>query len=187
MKDKGLSNIITMLIIVTASVVLGTALILFASGIFATTVEEEAVDVSGESFWGNTTTTSQAAFVIKNTGSKELAIQEIKIRGIASPYSDWYYIDISDGGPGGNVTITTPLSYDPVPGSTLSLDYVTINGGNMSMSQANSPIGIKQGREFIIFVATPGQIDSSDAGDDLTMVVKSKDARAVVRSTIKTP
>ena len=95
MKNKGLSTIITTLIIVTASVVLGTAVVLFASGIFESSVEEEAITVTGLKVWGNTTTNSQAAFIVRNTGSKQLAIDTFRLRGTDAPFSTWYLFDVS--------------------------------------------------------------------------------------------
>ncbi|MFQ6135244.1 MAG: hypothetical protein ACE5KU_05460, partial [Nitrososphaerales archaeon] len=130
-KNKGLSTIITTLIIVTASVVLGTAVVVFASGIFQSSVEEEAISVTGAKLWGNTTSNSQGAFIVKNTGGKELAIQTIKVRGIESAFSDWYYLDTA----GTNITSQSTLNYD-TNGGTNDLNYITINGGNRTMTQA---------------------------------------------------
>ncbi len=178
-KNKGLSTIITTLIIVTAAVVLGTAVVLFASGIFQSSIEEEAITVTGAKLWGVNSTNSQGAFVVKNTGAKELAIQTIKTRGIESLFSNWYYFDTA----GSNVTSQTSLSYDP--GN--NLNYVTINGGNLTMTPAIGPISLKPGEVHVVYIATPGSLDSTDAGAAVTVEILAKQATQVLRVTVSTP
>ena len=187
MKKKGLSTIITTLIIVTASVVLGTAVVLFASGIFQGSVEEEGITVSGLKLWGNGTSavpTSEAAFIVKNTGSKELAIQTFKVRGVEVAFEDWYYLDIS----GTNITTQTALEYDPVPVSTLTLTGVAINSpANRILTAATGPLGLKPGDTYVVYVATPGGLDSSDAGSSVTVTVAALQAIQVLRVTVSSP
>ncbi len=177
--NKGLSTIITTLIIVTASVVLGTAVVLFASGIFSSSVEEEAISVTSAKLWGNTSSNSQGAFIVKNTGAKELAIQIIKVRGIESIFSEWYIFDTA----GSNVTSQSKLSYDT--GNNLS--YVTIEGSNRTMTQATGPISLKPGETSVVYVATPGSLDSTDAGTSVTVEITAKQATQVLRITVSTP
>ncbi len=181
-KNKLLSTIITTLIIVTASVVLGTAVVLFASGIFQSSVEEEGITVTGAKLWGNTTTNSQGGFIVKNTGSKELAIQTIKVRGIESQFADWFYLDAA----GTNITSQTPLNYD-TNGGTNALTYVTINGGNTTMSTATGPLSLKPGETLVVYVSAPGSLDNTDAGSSATMSINAKQATQVLRITVSSP
>jgi len=179
MKDRGLSTIITTLIIVTASVVLGSAVVLFASGIFQSSVEEEAISVSGAKLWGVNSTHSQGAFIVKNVGGKELAIRSIKVRGIDSSFSDWYYWDTS----GSNVTTQTALNYD----TDNDLTSITVNGAPRTFTQATGPVSLKPGEVYVIYVANPGSIDNTDAGSSATMTISARQATQVLRVTISSP
>ncbi|MFQ6135243.1 MAG: hypothetical protein ACE5KU_05455 [Nitrososphaerales archaeon] len=178
-RRKGLSTIITTLIIVTAAVVLGTAVVVFASGIFQSSVEEEAISVTSAKLWGVNSTDSQGAYIVKNTGAKELAIQIIKVRGVESIFSDWYYFDTA----GSNVTSQSTLNYD----TDNDLNYITINGGNRTMTQATGPVSLKPGEVFVIYIANPGSIDSTDAGSAVTFEITAKQATQVLRVTVSTP
>ncbi len=182
-KNKGLSTIITTLIIVTASVVLGTAVVLFASGIFQSSVEEEAISVTSVKLWGNTSTNSQGAFIVKNTGSKELAIQTIKVRGIGSVFSDWYYFDTAT-----NTTITsqTVLTYD-TNGGTNDLTNITMAGDTHTFTQAIGPLSLKPGETLVVYVSAPGSLDNTDAGSSATMSITAKQATQVLRITVSSP
>lgn len=179
MKDKGLSTIITTLIIVTASVVLGSAVVLFASGIFQSSVEEEAISVSGAKLWGVNSTASQGAFIVKNVGGKELAIQEISVRGIESPYSKWYYFNTA----GSNVTTQTTLNYD----TNNNLAAITVNGASRTFTLATGPVSLKPGQVFVIYVSTPGSLDNTDPGSSATMSVSARQAIQVLRITVSSP
>ncbi len=92
-QKKGISVVITTLIIVVASVVLGTAVTLFATGLFSTSSGQTSLTTSNVKLWYNGTSTDQTvgAAVIRNTGDKILAVSSITIRGQNVPFSNWFY------------------------------------------------------------------------------------------------
>ncbi len=92
-QKKGISVVITTLIIVVASVVLGTAVTLFATGLFGSSAGQTSLTTSNVKLWYNGTTTDQTvgAAVIRNTGDKILAVSSITIRGQNVPFANWYY------------------------------------------------------------------------------------------------
>ncbi len=92
-QKKGISVVITTLIIVVASVVLGTAVTLFATGLFGTGAGQTAITTSNVNVWYNGTTTDQTvgAAVIRNTGDKIAAISSITVTGTNVPFANWYY------------------------------------------------------------------------------------------------
>ncbi len=181
-KNKGLSTIITTLIIVTASVVLGTAVILFASGIFESSVEEEAITVTSTNLWGNTSTNSQLGFIVKNSGSTELAIATVKVRGIESPFTAWYTFDTADNT---SITSQTVLSYQG--GASPDLTNITMAGSFFNFTLSTGPLGIKPGETFVVYVLAPGSVDSTDAGSSATVIISALQATQVIRITISTP
>ncbi len=92
-QKKGISVVITTLIIVVASVVLGTAVTLFATGLFSTSSGQTSLTTSNVKLWYNGTTTDQTvgSAVVRNTGDKILAVSSITIRGQNVPFSNWFY------------------------------------------------------------------------------------------------
>ncbi len=92
-QKKGISVVITTLIIVVASVVLGTAVTLFATGLFGTSSGQTSLTTSNVKLFYNGTTTDQTVgtAVIRNTGDKILAVSSITIRGQNVPFSNWFY------------------------------------------------------------------------------------------------
>jgi len=92
-QKKGISTVITTLIIVVASVVLGTAVTLFATGLFSTGSQQTSITTSQVNLWYNGTTTDQTvgAAVVRNGGDKVAAISSITVSGTNIPFSNWFY------------------------------------------------------------------------------------------------
>src|SRR5574339_504781 len=96
-KRRGIGTVITTLIILIASVVLGAGVIFFGGSLFQTNTENEAIQVSNAHIWvgANATGTpnpdSVAGFVVQNTGGKVVSIQSITVRGQSVPTASWYY------------------------------------------------------------------------------------------------
>jgi hypothetical protein len=89
---KALSTVIVTLIILVASVVLGTGVVLYGTSLFQTGAQSQAISATGVKVWADKNGTGWAwgAADIRNTGDKLLSVDTISIRGTAVPYSNWY-------------------------------------------------------------------------------------------------
>jgi hypothetical protein len=90
---KAISAVLTTIIILVASIVLGTGVVVFSTGLFQSGGSQQAVQVQGLRGWVNNTATagySWGAFAIKNTGDKIVSISSITLRSAAVPYSNMY-------------------------------------------------------------------------------------------------
>jgi hypothetical protein len=90
---KAISAVLTTIIILVASIVLGTSVVIFSTGLFQTGGQQQAVQVQGLKGWvANNFTAgySWGAFAIKNTGDKMVPISSITLRGTTVPYVNWY-------------------------------------------------------------------------------------------------
>ena len=90
---KAISAVLTTIIILVASIVLGTGVVVFSTGLFQTGGQQQSVQVVGLKAWvsgNNTNGYSWGAFAIKNTGDKLLSLSSITLRGAAVPFSNWY-------------------------------------------------------------------------------------------------
>lgn len=92
---KALSAVLTTLIILVASVVLGTGVVLFGTSLFQTNAQSSGLSVQGVHVWvnatkGMTTTYAWGAAEIRNSGDKILSVDQINVRGTQIPFADWY-------------------------------------------------------------------------------------------------
>ena len=158
---KGLSTVVTTLIILVVSVLLATVVTYYAINITSTRVEEESLSVRKAHVWvstAGTTTDTQAAFVIINTGGRDVVLDKITIRGQEIDWTDVYY-SISDTAPSGD------LSYQ---------NETTISG---SYTQATDDLLLPSGKSATIYITDPGSISLQDIGTTVSIVVFTAQAQ----------
>ncbi|MGI0020323.1 MAG: hypothetical protein ACREAY_07610 [Nitrososphaera sp.] len=170
-KRRGIGTVITTLIVLIASVVLGAGVIFFGGSLFQTNTEQEAIQVSNSHLWVNSTA-SQGAFVVKNIGGKVVSVSSVDVRGTTVPFTSWYYNNTQSIMTAQN--IQTPLNFD-----LQGLNSININGVNRSFTPATGPISLKQGEVAIIYVNNPAGISSTDSGVAYNMNVKAGQTSAV--------
>lgn len=176
-KRRGIGTVITTLIVLIASVVLGAGVIFFGGSLFQSNTEQESIQVSNVQAWaGNTTGTadSQLAFVVKNTGGKVVSINSISLRGTTVPVSSWYF--------NANQTVMTvqntqtALNFD----ADGTLTQITLPSGATAFTAATGPVSLKQGETAIFYVdVVPINIGQTDVGIAYTMNVQAGKATAV--------
>lgn len=93
---KAISAVLTTLIILVASVVLGTGVVLYGTSLFQTGAQSSGVAVQGVHVWVNATSGMSTTYVwgaaeIRNSGDKILSINTISVRGAQIPFASWYY------------------------------------------------------------------------------------------------
>lgn len=172
-KRRGIGTVITTLIILIASVVLGAGVIFFGGSLFQTNTENEAIQVSNTHIWVSANGTNSAAgFVVQNTGGKVVAIQGITIRGQSVPTSSWYY----------NTADASATNIQKELGSDFSLASIDVTGGGQpgqAFTQATGPISLAQGKAAFVYLANPSGISAIDGGLSFTMNVQAGKASAV--------
>jgi hypothetical protein len=90
---KAISAVLTTIIILVASIVLGTGVVIFSTGLFQTGGQQQSVQVTGLKGWVNSTAATGygwGAFAVKNTGDKILSVNSITIRSASVPFTNWY-------------------------------------------------------------------------------------------------
>ncbi len=93
---KAISAVLTTLIILVASVVLGTGVVLFGTSLFQTNAQSSGLAVQGNHVWVNATKGVVTTYVwgaaqIRNSGDKILSVDQISVRGTQIPFANWYY------------------------------------------------------------------------------------------------
>ena len=94
-KKRAISTVLTTVIILVASVVLGSGVVLYGTSLFQGSTQTESISVSGVKVWVNTDAggidgLAWGAAAIRNTGDKIVSVDKIQIRGTDIPFNQWY-------------------------------------------------------------------------------------------------
>ena len=90
---KAISVVLTTMIILVASVVLGTGVVIYGTSLFQTGASEEKISTQGVKVWVNATNQTGIAWGaagIRNTGDKLISVDHIQVRGAEVPFAQWY-------------------------------------------------------------------------------------------------
>jgi len=156
---KGLSTVVTTLIILVVSVLLATVVTYYAINITSTRVEEESLSIRKAHVWvstAGTTADAQAALVIINTGGRDVVIDKITVRGQEINWTNVYY----------QISSTAPTS-----------DLTYQNESTISYTQASDDLVLPSGQSMIIYITDPGSISLQDVGTTVSIVVFTAQAQ----------
>lgn len=167
-KRRGIGTVITTLIVLIASVVLGAGVIFFGGSLFQSNTQSESIKVSNAYVWVANNDTSTTAFVVQNTGSKALTLNSIALRGVSVPTANWYYS--TNAATATNIQTVLPADYGE--------NSVTIGGTSYTMTNPG-PISLSQGQAAIVYLNEAGNIDAIDSGNSYTIQVQAGQAQAV--------
>ena len=192
-QKKGISVVLTTLIIVVASVVLGTAVTLFGTSLFQTGAQSQGVSASQANIWftsncnGDATTNDMltvGSVVVKNTGDKLMAIDTIKIRGTIVPNANWYASNttLSSTSTQAAMTYTSAdwtTSCAGLPAGPILIDTAAAN--DVSLTKQTGPVSLDPGKTAIIYFIGSGSYNTI-ATDD---VLSATDVGAAVSLTVQ--
>jgi hypothetical protein len=168
---KGLSVVVTTLIILVVSVLLATVVTLYAVNVTTTRVQEESLFLTKQHVWYNTTGSwAQAAIVIVNTGGRDAVLDKISVRGQECPWTNTYYWRTN------NVTVSDDLTVTPASITGTTFD-ITVQGGVRTFSQADNDLTLKSGYTIVIYIMNPDSIALNDVGLTVGMTVFTANAQ----------
>jgi hypothetical protein len=173
-KKRAISTVLTTVIILVSSVVLGSGVVLYGTSLFQGNTQQESITASGIKMWVDSSDAngvSWGAAKVRNTGDKLVAIDKIQIRGVDVPFTNWF--------PDTTVNSTTfqqSLNFtDFGTGNALVLDAAVCGAFDLSIRLGDAadvcadvgsgPIAMNPGDAAIIyFHLGNGTITSLDAG-----------------------
>jgi len=160
---KGLSTVVTTLIILVVSVLLATVVTYYAINMTTTRVQEENLRVTKAHIWANSSV-AQAAFVIANIGGRDTLIDKFQVRGqdIAWNATKVYF----------NRTTTAPTS---------DLTYQS----SLSMTGADADLSLKSGECLVVYIQNPGSISVEDIGTTCSITVFTASAQYKVEVNVE--
>ncbi|MCZ6581846.1 MAG: hypothetical protein O6761_01580 [Thaumarchaeota archaeon] len=92
-KKRAISTVLTTMIILVASVVLGTGVVTYGTSLFQTGAQQQAITTQGVTMWVNSTDNSGIAWGaagVRNSGDKIVSVDNIQVRGQTIGFSSWY-------------------------------------------------------------------------------------------------
>jgi hypothetical protein len=97
---KAISVVMTTMIILVASVVLGTGVVIYGTSLFQTGGQQQSIASQGLKLWINSTTQTVSvpasvnyawgAAAVRNNGDTLVSVNTIQIRGATVPFSSWF-------------------------------------------------------------------------------------------------
>ena len=181
-KKRAISTVLTTVIILVASVVLGSGVVLYGTSLFQGSTQTEAISVSNTKIWVHSSATEGLAWGaagVRNTGDKILSVDKITIRGFDIPFAQWYAdTDVSAAlyqqvlnHSGWDDSVTSGFIFNNggcSGGEALSFDLGAAD--DFCADAATGPISLIPGQSAIIyFKLTNGTIISLDSGISTTI------------------
>ena len=197
---KAISAVLTTLIILVASVVLGTGVVLYGTSLFQTNSQSSGLAVQGAHVWVNATTGMATTYVwgaaeIRNSGDKILSVDQISVRGTQIPFANWYYdsnptrvtaanfqaqLNYTGTRTSGNPGLMN--SYGAIqncPATSATSFYINEYSGGASptnptlcFAQASGPISLKPGDRAIVYFQVPnGILSTVDSGSQSSVAM----------------
>jgi len=190
-RKRAISTVLTTVIILVSSVVLGSGVVLYGTSLFQAGTQTENISVSGTKIWVHTTSLdglSWGASAVRNTGDKVVSVDKIQIRGTDIPFSQWYADTVVTptvfqqalnhtgwSGVGGMITDETYSGNSGCSGTT-TINIDPDSGGPITeciqADAATGPISLDPGDSAIIyFKLTNGTLTSLDSGISTTVSI----------------
>jgi len=155
---KALSTVVTTLIILVVSVLLATVVTFYAINVTTTRVQEESLQITNLHVWrAENTTPGVAAFVVTNTGGRDVVIDKITVRGVPASGSDIYYKKLDS-----NVIDPTPRASPPSEG------YEQLGSKSLILPS---------GGRICIYIFNLNHISTSDIGVTVSVTVFTANAQ----------
>jgi len=196
---KAISTVLTTLIILVASVVLGTGVVLYGTSLFQTGAQSKAISSQGVQVWVDSTQNKGYAWgaaAIRNSGDKLLSVDTISVRGTPVPFSNWYfdssstrvttqnfqaalnYTGISNVGKILNYTGAAAAAQQCAANSVPLAIYEfgqtasSATTPQLCMSQATGPISLQPGAKVVVYFRLPDNVLTTvDAGSSSSVAI----------------
>ncbi|WP_232202961.1 MULTISPECIES: hypothetical protein [Nitrosopumilus] len=176
---RAISTVLTTIIILVASVVLGSGVVVYGTSLFQGGTQQEAISVQGVQLWVNATDSNGVAWgaaAVRNSGDKILSTDKIEVRGTNVPFSAWYVDTDPDRVTVDNfqaqfISTGTVSGQMQSTGSTCASADLEIDLDDagalpaLCMTKQSGPVGLNPGDRMIIYFKVPdGTLSSLDAG-----------------------
>jgi len=178
---KGLSTVVTTLMILVVSVLLATVVTFYAINVTTTRVQEESIQITKLHLWHNGTTFAEAAFLVINTGGRDLVLDKISFRGQESAWDSIYYNKTTN-------SISPDLTYvTPTSGGTLVGTSVTLGSNTYLLTRgtAGEDMILRSGWSMIVYITNPDSLSVGDIGVTVGVTIFTANAQYYKESNVQ--
>ncbi len=152
-----LSTVVTTLIILVVSVLLAGVVTYFAINVTSTRVQEESLSLTKLHVWcpANSSLSPQAAFLIINTGGRDVVIQKMTVRGQAADWTNVFYNTTGS-------SVTSDFTYVNSVAASSSVNITA--SSTVTLSAATGELTLDSGKSMVVFISSPDSITINDIG-----------------------
>jgi hypothetical protein len=185
---KGLSQVITTLIILVVAVLLTGVVTYYSTNVTMVRTTQEEVRIRKPHIWVEEGGNAYAALMIQNTGGRDVLVDKLTIRGVEAPWGDatvivQYYKVLTGDDVGADFAVMKNVSdsyyfgqIGSVPPVPLDASYWTNTTGDMPLKSSNS---------LLLFVKNPPNIALYDVGTTISMAVYTTNAQWIVETIVE--
>ena len=199
-KKRAISTVLTTVIILVSSVVLGSGVVLYGTSLFQSGTQSESITTSGIKMWVHGTASeglSWGAAKVRNTGDKVLSVDKISVRGSDIPFTQWYadttvnattfQLALNHTGWSGTAGLLVGDTTCTVTSSiSIGLNNEKNDASSICANVATGPIGLTPGASAVIyFKLTNGTLTSLDSGAATTVNIFAGKAGAPQSITVQ--
>ncbi len=173
-KKKGLSEVVSTLILLVVAVLLAGVVAYYATNITTTRTETEALQFATAHVWVNSSG-AIAAFKLQNLGGRDILIDKFTVRGVASDWADVFVYRVPSG---------TSITDDMIITSYAGLvDGVNITARVYNVASADIPL--VSGGELLVYLKDPDNIQLDDIGTTVSMSVHTNNAQYITEVNVE--
>jgi len=200
-KRKAISTVLTTMIIVVASVVLATGVVLYGTSTFQNKANNQALTTTGIQLWIDKTGSSGWAWGaadFRNSGDKILSVDQLMVHGQAVPFQNWYAdtnqtrvtvsnlqwalnytsMKVSPNSPNGELNNGTAVGVAAPNGCTNTSGKLIMQLGSVSqnptlcLTSQNGPVSLYPGQRGIVyFKVQQNLLTSLDASSPVSIAL----------------
>jgi flagellin-like protein len=163
MKKRGLSEVVSTLIILVVAVLLAGVVAYYATNVVMTRSQTEDIQFTASHVWVNSSG-AVAGFKLQNLGGRDILIDKFTVRGVASDWADVFIYRVPSG-----TAITADLNITSYAGLA---DLVNIDG--------NVYTG-----ELLVYIKDPDNIQLDDIGTTVSMSVYTNNAQYITEINVE--
>jgi hypothetical protein len=180
---KGLSVVVTTLIILVVSVLLATVVTFYAINVTTTRVQEESLHLTKQHVWYNTSGDwAEAALVILNTGGRDVVLDKISVRGQECPWANVYYWRTN------SITVSADLNVTQDRLSNMNATtwkaILTYLGSGETLEQTATDLTLKSGWTMVVYITDPDSIALNDVGIPVGITVFTSNAQYYIETNV---
>jgi flagellin-like protein len=174
LKNRGLSQVVSTLILLVVAVLLAAVVAYYATNVTMTRTETEQIQLAKEHVWVNSTG-AVAAFKVQNLGGRDILLDKVSIRGVECSWADIWFYRVPSG--------TAILGDLNVTSSALLTGSLVISGENYT--HATDDLPLVSGGELFVYVKNPGNIQLDDLGTTVGISVHTNNAQYIVECNVE--